>query len=79
MNKLEEILHTPDDSVIEYFLDVDLTYPVNVKEKTKNFLLCPQNKIIPRDKYNEYMKKIKAKTYTKAKKLNFDWSDKKNF
>ena len=33
--KLEGILNTPDDSVIGYFIEVDLTYPDNMKEKEK--------------------------------------------
>ena len=36
-NWLVEILNTPDDSDIGYFIEVDLRYPDNIKEKTKNF------------------------------------------
>ena len=36
-NWLEEILNTPYDNEIGYFLEVDLKYPDNIKEKTKNF------------------------------------------
>ena len=42
--KLEEILNTPDDSDIGYFVEVDLTYPDNIKEKTKFFPFAPENK-----------------------------------
>ena len=35
--KLEDILNTPDDSEIGYFVEVDLKYPDNIKEKTKYF------------------------------------------
>ena len=45
-NWLEEILNTPDDSDIGYFLENDLMYPDNIKEKTKNFPFCPENKKI---------------------------------
>ena len=31
MNKLEENLNTPDDSDIDYFIEVDLKYPDNIK------------------------------------------------
>ena len=41
--KLEDILNTPDDSDIGYFIEVDLKYPNNIKEKTKNFPFCPEN------------------------------------
>ena len=46
MKKLVEILNTPDDSDIGYFLEVDSRYPDNIKEKTKNFPFCPENKKI---------------------------------
>ena len=67
MDKLEEILNTRDDSDIGYFIEIDLRCLDNVKEKTKNFPFCPENKVIPKDKYNDFMKKIKPKLYTKTK------------
>ena len=79
MNKLEEILNTPDDSDIGFLLKVDINCPDNIKEKTKNFPFCPEKKVIHRDNYNDYMKEIKPKNYTKAKKLICDWNDKKNY
>ena len=78
-NWLDEILNTPDDNEIGYFLEVDLKYPDNIEEKTKNFPFCPENKKIDPDKYNDYMKKIKPKNYTKSKKLICDWTDKKKY
>ena len=78
MNKLQEILNTPDDIDIGYFIEVDLKYPDNIKEKTKNFPFCPENKNIPEEKYNDYMNKIKPKNYTKSKKLICDWTDNKS-
>ena len=79
MIKLEEILNTPDDSDIGYFVEVDLSYPDDIKEKTKNFPYWPENKAIPKDKYNDHMKTIKAKNYTKAKKIICHWTDEKNY
>ena len=46
MNWLEKFFNTPDDSDIGYFVEVDLEYPDNMKEKTKNFPFCPENKKI---------------------------------
>ena len=79
-NWLDEILNTPDDADIGYFLEIDLKYTDDIKEKTRNFPFCPENKIIHKDKYNdnEYMKK-KPKSYAKSKKLICDWTDKKNY
>ena len=34
---LEEILNTPDDNDIGYFLEVDLEYPYSIGQKTKRF------------------------------------------
>ena len=78
-NWLEEILNTSDDSDIGYFLEVDLKYPDNIKQKTKYFPFCPENKKINPNKYNDYMNKINPKNYTKSKKLICDWTDKKKY
>ena len=76
MNNLEEIKNAPDDSDIGYFVKVDLRYPDYIKEKMKNFLFCPENKVVHKDKFNDYMQKIKFKNYAKVKKLLCDWIDK---
>ena len=76
---LEELLNTPDDNEFGSFLKVDLKYSDNIKEKTKNFPFCPEKKKVNPDKYNDYMKKIKPKSYSKSKKLICDWTDKKKY
>ena len=78
-NWLDEVLNTPNDADIGYFIEDDLKSPDNVKEKTKIFPFCPEKKKINPDKYNDYMKKIKPKNYTKSKKLICDWTDKKKY
>ena len=42
--KLEEILYTPDDIDIGYFVEVDLKHPDKIKKTTKNFLFPPVKK-----------------------------------
>ena len=42
--KLEAILKTPDDGFIGFFIVIDLTYPDNKREKTKNFPFALVNK-----------------------------------
>ena len=65
---LEDILSTPDDGNIAYFVEVDLNYPDNIKEKTKKFPFAPVNKKIDPDDFSDYMKTIKPDTYTQIKK-----------
>ena len=76
---LEDILNTPEDSDIGYFIEIDLKYPDNIKGKTKNFPFAPMNKKINPVNFNDYMKEIKPDNYTSTKKLICDWSDKKNY
>ena len=77
--KLEDILNTPDDSEIGYFVEVDLIYPDSIKEKTKNFPFCPMSKYSPQDKFSDYMNEIKPDSYTQSRKLICDWTNKKNY
>ena len=77
-NKLEDILNTSDDSDLAYFIEVDLNYPDNIKERTKNLPFAPVNKKIIPDNFNDYMKEIKPDTFIQTSKLICDWSDKKN-
>ena len=67
--KLEDILNTPDDSKIGYFVEVDLKYPDNIKEKTKNFPFAPESKKINPDDFSDYMKEIIPDIFTQTKKL----------
>ena len=77
--KLEDDINTPDDKDNGYFVKVDLTYPDNIKEKTKNFPFATVNKKINPDDFSDYMKEIIPDTFTQIKKLICDWSDKKNY
>ena len=43
---LEEILNTSDVNDKGYFLEVDLEYPYNIRQKTKYFPFAPENKTI---------------------------------
>ena len=51
--KLEAMLNTSDDSDISAFVEIDSNYPVKIKEITKSFPFCPENKISPQDKCND--------------------------
>ena len=75
--KLEDILNTPDDSDIDYFVGCNLSYP-DIKDKTKNFPFCPESKVSPHDKFSDYMNEMKPNNYTQNKKIICDWTDRKN-
>ena len=77
--ELDYIINNPDDNDIGYFVEVDLKYPDNIKQKTKNFPFASVNKKINPDNYHDYMKEIKPDTYIHSSKLICDWSDKKNY
>ena len=77
--KLEDILITPDDSDIGFFVEVDLKYPDSIKEKTKNFPFAPVKKKINPENFSDYMKEILPDTFVQSSKLICDWSDKKNY
>ena len=68
--ELEDILNTPHDSDIGYLIEVDLKYPDNIKEKTKNSPFAPVNKKIDPDDFSEYMKKLIPNTYSQNKKID---------
>ena len=76
---LEEILNTPDDNDIGYFLEVDLEYPYNITQKTRYFPFAPENKTISKDDSGPYMKLIMPKKYVSHKKLIRDWTDKRKY
>ena len=60
--KLDDILNTSDDSEIGYFVECDLIYTDNIKEKTKYFPFCPMNKFSPQDKFSDYLNQMKPDT-----------------
>ena len=74
---MEDSLNTPDDSEIGYFIEVDVSYPDNIEEKTKHFPFAPEYKIIFKHDSSDYMKKMKSDTYTHNKKLICDLNLKK--
>ena len=77
--KLEDILNTPDDSDIGYFIELDLKDTNKIKQKTKNFPFAPENKKINPDNFNDYMKEVKPDNYIQTKKLICDFSIKKSY
>ena len=57
MNKIEQILSTPDDGDIGFFIEVDINYRDDIKEEPKMFPFCPENKNINKINLSNYMEK----------------------
>ena len=68
----KKILNTPDDKEICHFLEVDLTYLFEIRQKTNHFPFSPENKSLSKDDFNEYMKNKKPKNYVSHKKVICD-------
>ena len=67
---IEDILNTPDDSDIGYFVEIDIKDSDNIKDKTRNFFFCPENQIGRQDKNSNHIRDIKPYIYTQKKEVN---------
>ena len=76
----EDILSTPDDNEYGYFLECDLEYPVEIKEKTENFPLCPEDQIkADPNLFSDYMNSVKQTNYKPTPKLMCDVTNKQKY
>ena len=76
---INKVLNTHDCSNDGYVLIVDLIYPDNIKYKTKNFPLCPENKAIDSDNYTKYMKEHAPNPHRATSKLICDQTNKEYY
>ena len=51
---VEDLRFVPDNIEFCYFIECDLEYPVEIKEKTKNFLFCPYETKADPDLFSAY-------------------------
>ena len=80
MNEItEDILNTPDDNEFGYFIECDLEYPAEIKEKTENFPLCPYQTKADPNLFSEYMNSVKQSNYKPTEKLMCDLTNKHNY
>ena len=76
---IDKVLNPHDCINIWYVLIVDLIYPDNIKEKSKNFPFGPENKVINPDTFTEYMKEDVPKPYKPTSKLICDQTNKEYY
>ena len=75
----EDISKTPDDNEYGYFIECDLEYPAEIKEKTKNFPLCPYQTKTDPDLFSGYMNSVKQPNYKPTEKLLCDLTNKQKY
>ena len=62
-----------------YFLELDLKYPDEIKQKTKSFPFSLEKKVSLPEKLTDYMKQSSPENHSQCKKLICDWTDKKRY
>ena len=79
---LNEILNTPNDASVGYFLEVDLNYPVNLHDDHRDFPLASTKENVQEEWLGEYQLELKEQhrlPSSKVKKLLQTLFDKKNY
>ena len=60
---VEGLRFITDDNEYDYFIECDLEYPAEFKEKTENFSLCPYQTKADPSLFSEYMNSVKQPNY----------------
>ena len=80
MNEIkEDIFNTPDDNEYGFFIECDLEYPVEIKEKTKNFPFCPYQTKADPNLFSGYMNSVNQPNYKPTSKLMCDVTNKSKY
>ena len=72
-------MNTPDDNEYGYFIECDLEYPAEIKEKTENFPLCPYQTKADPECFSHYMNIVKQPNYKPTQKLMCDLTNKQKY
>ena len=75
---LQEILETPEDSSVGFFVEVDLKYPQNLHDIHNGLPLAPENLEIRSSWFSDYAKTFKVQP-NKSAKLMETLFHKKNY
>ena len=80
MNEIkEDIFNTPDDNEFGYFIECNLEYPAEIKEKTKNFPFCPYQTKADPNLFSAYKNNINQPNYKPTSKLICDVTNKSKY
>ena len=76
---VEDLLQIPDDNEYGYFIECDLEYPAEIREKTKNFPFCPYQTKADPDLFSAYMNNVNQPNYKPTPKLMCDVTNKSKY
>ena len=76
---VEDLRFIPDNNEFGYFIECDMLYPAEIKEKTENFPLCPYQTKADPDLFSGYMNSVKQPNYKPTEKLMCDLTNKYNY
>ena len=76
---VEDLLQIPDDNEYGFFIECDLEYPAEIKEKTKNFPFCPYQTKADPNLFSGYMNNINQPNYKPTSKLMCDVTNKSKY
>ena len=62
-----------------FFIECDLEYPAEIKEKTENFPLCPYQTKADPECFSDYMNSVKQPNYKPTEKLMCDLTNKQKY
>ena len=76
---VEDLTHCPDSNEFGYFIECDLEYPGEIKEKTKNFPFCPYQTKADPHLFSGYMNSVNQPNYKPTSKLMCDVTNKSKY
>ena len=76
---VEDLLQIPDDNEYGFFIECDLEYPAEIKEKTKNFPFCPYQTKADPNLFSAYMNNVNQPNYKPTSKLICDVTNKSKY
>ena len=76
---MEDSLQIPDNNAYGFFIECDMLYPADIKEKTENFPFCPYQTKADPNLFSDYMNSVKQPKYKPASKLMCDVTNKNNY
>ena len=76
---VEDLRFIPDNNEFCYFIECDLEYPVEIKEKTKKFPFCPYQTKADPDLFSGYMNSVNQPNYKPTSKLMCDVTNKSKY